>query len=100
MACAISSGPFCLTLGKFDRCPANTVLEGKPKNLRAWAGEGAAGEANGRSSPERREAAEQAAVEGRVREGVAALLFVEVLFWKTARESEAVRDQYNWQVKD
>ena len=34
-----------------------------------------------------------------MREGVAALLFVEMLFWKTARDTEAVRDQYNWQVR-
>lgn len=39
-------------------------------------------------------------MEGRVREGVAALLFVEMLFWKSARDTEAVRDQYNWQVRD
>ena len=35
-----------------------------------------------------------------MREGVAALLFVEMLFWKSARDTEAVRDQYNWQVRD
>ncbi|KAK9842310.1 hypothetical protein WJX81_005935 [Elliptochloris bilobata] len=44
-----------------------------------------------------RRTAPEAAVEERVREGVAALLFVEMLFWKNARDTEAVRDQYHWQ---
>lgn len=55
-------------------------------------------EGGGGASPERRAAAALAAAEGRVREGVAALLFVEVLFWKNSRDTEAVREHYHWQV--
>jgi hypothetical protein len=62
------------------------------------AGEDAA-EGGAGPSPERRERAAQAALEARVREGVASLLFVELLFWKGAREAEAVREQYHWQAR-
>lgn len=63
--------------------------------VRPSAGEDGA-ECGAGPSPER---AAQAALEARVREGVASLLFVELLFWKGAREAEAVREQYHWQAR-
>jgi hypothetical protein len=34
-----------------------------------------------------------------VREGAARLLFLELLFWKNARDTEHVRDDYQWRVR-
>ena len=36
--------------------------------------------------------------EDKVRQNVSSMMFVELLFWKNQRESEDVRDEYNWQV--
>ena len=33
------------------------------------------------------------------REGCGALMFLELLFWKNARDSEYVRDEYLWRVR-
>ena len=36
--------------------------------------------------------------EAKVRQNVASMMFVELFFWKNQRESEDVREEYNWQV--
>lgn len=33
-----------------------------------------------------------------LQKGLAAMMFVELLFWKNAHDSEEVRDEYHWKV--
>ncbi len=41
---------------------------------------------------------EDVEVDSSSRKGLAAMMFVELLFWKNAHDSEEVRNEYNWKV--
>ncbi len=40
----------------------------------------------------------QMGCEKALQKGLAAMMFVELLFWKNAHDSEEVRDEYHWKV--
>lgn len=41
---------------------------------------------------------ERNAQDGAVKKGLASMMFVELLFWKNARDCEEVREEYGWKV--
>lgn len=45
-------------------------------------------------------ASSQAKSEGMLRKGLAAMTFVELLFWKNVHDSEQVREEYHWKVRN
>ncbi|KAK9830387.1 hypothetical protein WJX72_011470 [[Myrmecia] bisecta] len=45
---------------------------------------------------DKQEAEQRAAKEAKVKEGASSMMFIELMFWKNAKDSEQVRDEYNW----